>query len=177
MTDSPFPRTPSHLQLKAVRVLLRGGRSLDGMIHIPDGMPLLNFLGTKRFFLNLTSVRPSGEPGEDEAVEHLSLRVSNIVWVVPMDGTLHVTTALTPTSAGRTVELQMVDDLNLTVDLNIATEQRMSDYLDANSGFVPLWKAHVQSLSQAIDRLAVNHEAILAIREVSGAEGGSSTGP
>jgi hypothetical protein len=136
------------------------------MIHIPEGLPLLNFLGIKRFFLNLTSVRRTDASPSEELLEHLSLRVSNVVWVIPMDGTLHVSTALAPTSASRTVELQLVDGHTLTVDLNIAEEQRMSDYLDANSGFVPLWSAKVKSGSEVIDRLAVNHEAILAIREL-----------
>jgi len=168
MTTSAFPRAPSHLQQKAVQVLLRDGHSLDGMIHIPEGMPLLNFLGIKRFFLNLTSVRRTEPQETADPVEHLSLRLSNVVWVVPLEGTLHISTALAPTTASRAVELQLVDGLTLTVDLNIAEEQRMSDYLDANSGFIPLWSARLQSSSRVIDRLAVNHEAILAIREVSG---------
>lgn len=166
MTTNAPARNASHLQKKAVHVLLRDGQSLEGVIHIPEGLPLLNFLGIKRFFLNLTSVRRTSPHESSELIEHLSLRISNIVWVVPLDGTLHVSTALAPTSASRTVELQLVDGVTLTVDLNIATEQRMSDYLDANAGFVPLWSAQVQSTSRIIDRLAVNHEAILAIREI-----------
>jgi hypothetical protein len=136
------------------------------MVHIPEGMPLLNFLGIKRFFLNVTSVRWTETVVEAAPAEHLSLRISNVVWVVPIDGTLHVSSALAPTHSSRTVELQLVDGITLTVDLNIAQEQRMSDYLDANSGFVPLWSAQVQATTRIIDRLAVNHEAILAIREL-----------
>lgn len=166
MTISAFPRAPSHLQKKAVQVLLRDGQSLEGMLHMPEGLPLLNFLGIKRFFLNLTSVRRTDPQGREEAIEHLSIRLSNVVWVVPLDGTLHITTALTPTSSSRKVELQLVDGMTLRVDLNLAEEQRMSDYLDANSGFVPLWSAQFLSTDRSIERLAVNHEAILAIREV-----------
>jgi len=166
MTNPAFPRTPSHLHQKKVRVLLRGGSSLEGVIHIPEGMPLLNFLGVKRYFLNLTSVQQGDGTGSAETLEHLSIRLSNVVWVIPLEGTLHISTASAPTGASRTVELQLVDDYTLKVDLNIAEEQRMSDYLDANSGFVPLFSAMLGSRSQVIDRLAVNHEAILAIREL-----------
>jgi hypothetical protein len=129
-------------------------------------MPLLNFLGVKRYFLNLTSVQQGDGTGSAETLEHLSIRLSNVVWVIPLEGTLHISTASAPTGASRTVELQLVDDYTLKVDLNIAEEQRMSDYLDANSGFVPLFSAKLESRSQVIDRLAVNHEAILAIREL-----------
>lgn len=166
MNTVPFPRTPPHLQKKEVQVLLRGGQSLEGTIHIPDGMPLLNFLGMRRFFLNLTSVQDLGSGGEKDPVAHLSVRLSNVVWVIPREPSLHLSTASIPAELGRTVELRLVDGTTLKVMLNIADEQRMSDYLDANSGFVPLFEARDLSTSRVIPRLAVNHEAILAIREV-----------
>jgi len=166
MNTVPFPRTPPHLQKEEVQLLLRGGQPLEGTIHIPDGMPLLNFLGLRRFFLNLTSVREVGSEEEKDPVAHLSVRLSNVVWVIPMERSLHLSTALIPAEVGRTVELQLVDGTTLKVMLNISDEQRMSDYLDANSGFVPLFEARDLSTSRVIPRLAVNHEAILAIREV-----------
>ena len=166
MTNPQFPRAPSHLQQKPVQVLLRGGRTLQGTIHIPEGMPLLSFLDLKRFFLNLTSVRNTTDAEGTSPVGHLSLRLSNVVWVVPLENTLHLSTAVAPTDSARTVELDLVDDLTLTVDLSIAEEQRMSDYLDANSGFVPLFSARIESSDTLMDRLVVNHEAILAIREI-----------
>jgi hypothetical protein len=149
-------------------VLLRGGRSLEGIVHIPEGQPLLHFLGMKRHFLNLTDVRFADPGAAEENIAHLSLRLSNLVWMVPLDQTLHISTAPPPAGSSRTVELQLVDGLTLTVDLNISTEQRMSDYLDANQGFLPLWAARVQESTSVIERLAVNHEAILAIRELQG---------
>jgi hypothetical protein len=167
MTSTVFPRGQSHLQKKAVQVRLRGGQSLEGVIHIPEGLSLLHLLGTKKYFLNLTSVRQAGDPEEEALVDHLSLRLSNVVWIIPQDGTLHISTASLPSNASRAVELQLVDGVRLTVDLNIAEEQRMSDYLDANWSFLPLWSARLPSTSQVIERLAVNHEAILAIREIN----------
>ena len=170
MTPSSFPRGPSHLQRKRVRVLLRGGRALEGIVHIPEGQPLLHFLGMKRFFLNLTDVRGTDAPAADDTIEHLSLRLSNLIWMIPLDETLHVSTVPPPADSTRMVELQLVDGLTLTVRLNISTEQRMSDYLDANSGFLPLWAARLKNTAEVIERLAVNHEAILAIRELAARE-------
>jgi len=164
--ENVFPRNSPHLKQEPVRILLRGGKSLDGEIHLPEGMPLLNFLGIKRFFLNLTSVRHTNAEGVEELIEHLSLRLSNVVWVVPLDSSLHISSALAPTNSSRAVDLRLVDGMTLTVELNISEEQRMSDYLDANSGFVPLLSARIQSGTEVIPRLAVNHEAILAIREL-----------
>lgn len=167
MTEIQFPRSPSHLQREPVQILLRGGQLLTGEIHIPDGMPLVNYLRIRRLFLNLTSVRQKASlEGGDGPFGHLSIRLSNIVWVVPLDSSLHVSSTLAPAESGRTVELQLVDNLNLTVRLNISEEQRMSDYLDSNSGFLPLFEAKIQPDDRVVERLAVNHEAILAIREV-----------
>jgi hypothetical protein len=167
MTELPYPRNPSHLVKEPVQVLLRGGQVLTGELHIPDGMPLVNYLRVRRLFLNLTSVRRIGLDEEGDPYGHLSIRLSNIVWVIPLDPSLHVSSTLTPAESGRTVELQLVDNRNLTVTLNIADEQRMSDYLDSNSGFVPLFEAKIQPGDRMVERLAVNHEAILAIREVN----------
>lgn len=166
MTSHAFPVGPSHLEKKAVRVRLRGGRSLEGMIHIPESLSLLHFLGTKKYFLNLTSVTQPEGTEAGNLLDHLSLRISNVVWIVPLDGTLHVSGTALPAVSSRPVELHLVDGIKLNVDLNIAEEQRMSDYLDANWAFLPLWSARVPSTSEVIERLAVNHEAILAIREL-----------
>jgi hypothetical protein len=170
MQNPSFPRGPSHLRRKRAQVLLVGGRALEGTVHIPDGQPLLHFLGMKRYFLNLTDVRSADGEGEGDPVEHLSLRLSNLVWMIPLDETLHISTASPPVDSSRSVELQLVDGLTLTVTLNISSEQRMSDYLDANSGFLPLWAARVRDTERVIERLAVNHAAILAIREISADE-------
>ena len=166
MTTPSFTQNPTHFQRKGVRILLRGNRSLEGIIHIPEGQALLPFLGIRKHFLNLTSVRWDDGPSDAEPLQHLSIRLSSIVWVVPLEASLHVTSATEPTEAGRDVELELVDDRILHVTLNIAGEQRMSDYFDSNLPFIPLWNVRVLSTSGVLERLAVNHKAILSIREI-----------
>ena len=166
MTELPYPRNPSHLIKEPVQVLLRGGQVLTGELHIPDGMPLVSYLRVRRLFLNVTSVQREGADEGGDPYGHLSIRLSNIVWVIPLDPSLKVSSNLTPAESGRTVELHLVGDRKLTVTLNMAEEQRMSDYLDSNSGFVPFFDARIQPGDRLVERLAVNHEAILAIREV-----------
>jgi hypothetical protein len=147
-------------------VRLRGRRSLEGSIHISDGQSLAGFLGMKKFFLNLTDVRWLDGRGGEEVLPHLSLRLSQIVWVAPLDGALPLSTGMTPTSEGRQVELHLVDDVTLEVTLGIADEQRMSDYFDSNPSFIPLRAARTSTDGETLDRLAVNHDAVLAIREL-----------
>ena len=167
MTSSPFPRGPGHLKQKAVSVRLRGGQSVVGSIHIPDGLSLPQFLGAKKHFLNLTSVRPSDSPDEGESIGHLSLSLASVVWLIPEDGTLHVDSASVPAESTRSVEIELVDAVRLQVVLHIAEEQRMSDYLDSNWPFLPLWSARNPEAEQTIERLVINQRAVLSIREIA----------
>lgn len=155
-----------YLIQRPIRVRLRGNRTLEGLIHISEGQSLIGFLGMKKFFLNLTQVRWLDGRGSEDALPHLSIRLSQIVWVAPLDGALPLSTGMTPTSEGREVELHLVGDVTLEVTLGIADEQRMSDYFDSNPSFIPLRSARMPHGADTLDRLAVQHEAILAIREL-----------
>jgi hypothetical protein len=135
-------------------------------MHIPQGQSLVRFLGLKKHFLNLTDVRWLDGRPEEGALTHLSIRISQIVWVVPLDGTLALSSAANPFVGQRTVELYIVGGLAIEVTLGISDEQRMSDYFDSNTAFVPLRSARVAQSQELIERLVVNHESILAIREV-----------
>ena len=154
------------LQKLPIRILLRGDRSLDGMMHVPEGQSLTAFLGMKSYFLNLTDVRGLDGRPEEERIDHLCIRISQILWVVPLDGALSLSSAASPLGGSRQVELDLVGGIKLRVTLSIAEEQRMSDYFDSNTSFVPLRSAQVLRTREVIDRLAVNHEAILTIREL-----------
>lgn len=154
-----------YLRQRPVRILLQGNRSLEGMMHVAEGQSLIGFLDGKKAFLNLTSVRWLDGRGSDAALPHLSIRISQIVWVVPVDASLGLSSAVSPTEDSREVVLDLVGDRTLTVRLHIAHEQRMSDYFDSNPSFVPLRSAQVRDSGDVIERLAVNHRAILTIRE------------
>lgn len=160
------PSASLYLRQRPVRVLLRGNRSLEGHVHISEGQSLVGFLGMKKYFLNLTSVRWLDGRGGEGALPHLSIRISQIVWVEPADGDLPLSTGISPTGGAREVELQLIGDVTLHVTLGIADEMRMSDYFDSNPAFIPLRAARLGEGREPVERLAVNHEAILTIREL-----------
>lgn len=155
-----------YLRQRPVRVLLQGNRSLEGQMHISEGQSLVGFLQMRKFFLNLTSVRWLDGRGGEDALPHLSIRLSQIVWVEPLDGELPLSTGLSPGQEAREVELQLVGDVTLRVTLGIANEMRMSDYFDSNAAFIPFRSARAGSGRETVERLAVNHESILTIREI-----------
>jgi hypothetical protein len=155
-----------HLQRKPVSVLLRGSRALRGSIHIAEGQALAGFLWMKKHFLNLTAVRWEDSSMGSSSLPHLSVRMANVIWVAPEDGSLYLTSAERPPGTGREAELHLVGGLTLVVTLHIADELRTSDYFDSAPSFIPLRNVRIPSSARTIDRLAVNHEAVLAIREL-----------
>ena len=156
------------LNLRAVRVRLRHNRALSGQIHITEGQSLSTFLSTKLHFLNLTQVPWAGSAGETP-LPHLSIRLDQIIWVEPLDTSLHLSSAALPSEEARKIELQVDAGEHwdrVHVEMNVARETRMSDYLDANPGFIPLWSVRLPGSDETVDRVALNHRAIAVIREL-----------
>ncbi|MEJ2541398.1 MAG: hypothetical protein P8188_15755 [Gemmatimonadota bacterium] len=153
------------LERRAVQLRLRNRRALNGQIHITEGQSLATFLSTKLHFLNLTQVE-WGEEGAETRVPHLSVRMNQIVWAVPMEPALHLSSAELPSDDRRSLELLVEGGYRLHVQLNVARETRMSDHLDANPGFLPLWSVRIVGTGQTLERMALNHDAIEVIREL-----------
>ena len=156
------------LNRRAVRLRLRNERWLTGKVHITEGQSLATFLSTKLNFLNLTEVRWAGRE-DGVSMPHLSVRLDQIICVEPLDADLRLSSATLPSTEARRVELEVdgVEDQNrLEVEMNVSRETRMSDYLDANPGFIPLWSVKIHGAAEPVDRVAVNHRAIRVVREL-----------
>jgi hypothetical protein len=154
------------LMRRAVRVRLRSNRTLTGRIHITEGQSLATFLTTKLHFLNLTDVEASDSM---EGFEHLSVRLNQIVWVEPVDQGLHLSSAALASEEPRKAELHVQTAgkwERLHVQMNVSRETRMSDYLDANPGFIPVFQVRLVETGEGLERVALNHGAIALIREL-----------
>lgn len=156
----------SDLPNKRVHVFLRGNRHLEGNVHIPEGQSLIPFLMVKKHFLNLTEARwTEGVMGEG-TLPHVALRLDQIIWCAPVDGSIALASTVTPASEPRPVELHLEGNLSIRVELHIAPELRMTDYFESAGTWVPLKDARSPSFGDRIPVLAVNSEAVLAIREL-----------
>jgi hypothetical protein len=155
-------RNSPELERRPVLVRLRSGRTVDGSIHISRGQPLIDMLAMKKSYLNLTGARWS-EDGD--RVPHLSLRVQEILWVMPRDGALILSSAAPTSQSPRKVELHLVDGSTLTVTVGLASELRMSDYFESSPSFLPIWDVS-GAIPEESRRLAVYEGAIMAIREL-----------
>lgn len=153
------------LERLPVQVRLNSGTTLTGHIHIAGGSTILEFLSAKSHFLNLTDVR-SEIAGSPAQLHHLGVRLAEVSWIQPLDEALHLTSASLPTDEAREVELHVAGGVVLHVLLHIAPETRLSDYLDSTTSFIPLTAARVVHTGDVMDRVALNHAAVLTVREL-----------
>lgn len=159
--------THSGLQQRGVRIRLRRGRIVEGDVHIAQERSLIDFLLVRKHFLNLTSVRWTGDrTWNEERMPHLAIRMSQILWVEPVDPDLRLAASALPSFEGRPVEIHLEGDIPLHLSLHLAEEHRMSDFLDATSDFIPFRRAQILDEDRVVPALAINRAAIMTIREL-----------
>jgi hypothetical protein len=155
-SNSPFKR-------RLVRFVLQHGRVVEGNIHVTDGQALATFIAT-RPFVSLTEARwVSPESG---VMAHLAVRGDQILWSAALDDALPVSTMQPPADSPRWAELTMDDGTVLHVGLYLAAEQRLTDYVDSASGYLPVLQGNVVGQNRLLGPIAVNKSAILAICEI-----------
>ena len=157
----------SSLRQRRVRIRLRRGRVVEGDIHIAPERSLVDFLLVRKHFLNLTSVRWKGDTNwEEDEMQHLAIRMSQILWVEPVDPDLRLSASALPSFEARPVEIHLEGDLPLHLSLHLSEEHRMSDFLDATSDFIPFRRAKILDGERLVSALAINRAAIMTIREL-----------
>ena len=136
---------------------------VEGNIHVTEGQALTTFIAT-RPFVNLTEARwVSPESG---VVPHLAVRGDQVLWSASLDDDLPVSTMRPPANSPRWAELTMEDGTVLHVGLYLADEQRLTDYVDSAVGYLPVLQGSVVGQNRLLGPVAVNKNAILAIREI-----------
>jgi hypothetical protein len=154
----------SQFTRRRVRLVLRHGRVVEGNIHVTEGQSLTLFLATRRFFVNLTESSWGREGGV--RMQHLAVRADHVYWGAPLQPELQVSSVQPPSGLSRWAELVMDDGVVLHVALYIAEDQRLTDYIDAASGFLPVRQAVVLDTQEKLGEVVVNTGAVLAIREI-----------
>lgn len=140
---------------------------MEGDVHIAPERSLVDFLLVRKHFLNLTSVRWKGDhTWDEEEMPHLAIRMSQILWVEPVDPDLHLAASALPSFEARPVEIHLEGDIPLHLSLHLAGEHRMSDFLDAASDFIPFRRAEILDEDRVVPALAINRAAIMTIREL-----------
>jgi len=153
----------STFKRRLVRLVLRHGRVVEGNVHVTERQALNTFVGI-RPFVSLTEARWVNP--ERDVVAHLAVRSDQILWCAPLDDDLPVCTMRPPANSPRWAEFTMTDDTVLHVGLYLAEEQRLTDYVDSATGYLPVLQGSVVGQNRLLGPVAVNKNAILAIREI-----------
>jgi hypothetical protein len=150
---------------KQIRLVLRHGRTVEGNIHVTEGQSLTISLAARRFLVNLTEVH--WRDAADE-IEHIAIRVDQILWAAPIHSSIAVTHGLPPVDHARRAELGFDDGTVIEVALYIAQEQRLTDYIDTACGFMAVVRANNVTTGEALGPVTVNTGRIQTIREIRG---------
>jgi hypothetical protein len=94
-----------------------------------------------------------------------------------LDSDVALSTVVGPNARPRGVRLLLVGGKALTVKMRISSEQRLTDYFDSNTGFIPLYDAHLDDGPEEMPELAVNHRSIMALQELTDTDPKAGRGP
>jgi hypothetical protein len=135
-------------------------------MHVADGQSVVEFLGMRQAYVNVTDVRWLDGRAEEGPLPHMGLRLAHVIWVVPVDSALPLSSAVMSPETSRSVELTLTGGLALRVRIHIADELRLSDYFDSYPDFIPLRSVRMGDQVEPIDRMAVHGDAIRTFREI-----------
>ncbi len=166
---TPSPRS-DRFDPRPCQVSLRDGRIVNGIVSVPEGQTLIRFLWQRTGFLNLTSV--SADWLSDPPLEHLAVRLTQIAWVGSADGQI----PLKPTAAmplAMPVEVRLESGAVLDGHVDIAFNERLSDLLDTEGPFLPLFRATERG-GRRLGDIALNVDCVVAVRGLPDADTGSN---
>jgi hypothetical protein len=149
---------------RRVTLALRNGRMVRGNVHVIERQSLVLYMATRRFYVNLTEAAWGRAGGP--IMPHLAVRTDHVFWATTDEPELPISSHQRPVIQPRWAELIMDDGVTLHVALYIADEQRLTDYIDAASGFLAVLEARVTATGERLGGAAVNTGAVLAVREI-----------
>jgi hypothetical protein len=141
---------------------------LDAWLGIAESQSLAAFLSNRRTYM---SVRDARWSNTTEVLGHLVVRVDQTLWASVPGREVPISAA--PASAPpRAVELSLEGGLVIRGGMSVGTGQRLSDYLETASPFLPLHAAKLMKRARQpadvnvdLGDIAVNQSALLAVRE------------
>lgn len=154
---------------RRLRIFLRDFRMLEATVNLADGQALASYFANRKSYVNLSAAHWTGT-GDD--VKHAVLKVEQVLWAASLDNDIPLTSA-SAAIAGRAVEMQLDGGLLLRGALILSDQQRLSDYLEIASPFVPVMNAQLlrsgrppKKVNVELGGVVLNQEAIQAVWEV-----------
>ena len=163
------PLVDSKTPARRLRIFLRDFRMVEAQVSFGDGQSLATYFANRKQYVNL---RGAHWASTQEDAQHVALKVDQVLWVAAPDGDISLTSASMPPSQ-RVVEIQLDGGLLLRAGLLIASQQRLSDYLESVQQFIPVTGAQLlrsgrppKKVNVTLGDIVLNQQAIQAVWEV-----------
>lgn len=154
---------------RRLRIFLRDFRMLEATVSLADGQALASYFAHRKSYINLSAALWTGT---GDSVKHAVLRVEQVLWAASLDHDIPLTSASVH-GVGRAVEMQLDGGLLLRGSLSLGDQQRVSDYLEIASPFIPVSDAALlrsgrppQKVNVDLGGVVLNQDAIQAIWEI-----------
>ena len=154
---------------RRLRIFLRDFRMLEATVGLAEGQALASYFANRKSYVSLRAAHWTGT-GDD--VKHAVLKVEQVLWAASLDRDIPLTNA-SAAGTGRAVEMQLDGGLLLRGTLMIGDQQRLSDYLEIASPFVPVMDAQLlrsgrppKKVNVELGGVVLNQEAIQAVWEI-----------
>jgi hypothetical protein len=162
---------------RRLRIFLRDFRMVEATVSLAEGQALMSYFAHRKNYVNL---RGASWAGAGEDVEHAVLKVQQVLWASASDGDIPLTSASSAPS-GREVEIQLDGGLLVRGGLILSEHQRLGDYLEASSQFVPIRDARLlrsgrppKKVNVHLGDVVLNQDAIQAVWQVAQREPGGN---
>ncbi|HSJ07259.1 MAG TPA: hypothetical protein VK936_11170 [Longimicrobiales bacterium] len=156
---------------RRLRIFLRDFRMVEAAVHLADGQMLASYFANRKSYINLQAAEWTGTDGR---VDHVVLRLDQVLWATSPDGDVQLTSASIVQRA-RLVEMQLDGGLMLRGGLVTSEYQRLSDYLETAGVFIPVTNAQLlrsgrppKAVNVELGDVALNQQAIQAVWELAG---------
>lgn len=120
-----------------LRFFLRDFRVVEGVVGLGAGVSLISLLASRKGYISLTDAHWTG--GE-RPLEHLVLRVAQVIWAAAPAGDVPLVNAPLAVDT-TTADVQLDGGIVIRGGLPLAPHQRLGDYLESAGPFLPLQKA------------------------------------
>jgi hypothetical protein len=112
---------------------------IEATVTFAEGQSLASFFTHRKSYLTL---RDAVWATTGERVENAALKVEQVLWAAAVDGDVALS-QVSAAAGGRSIELQLDGGLLLRARLTVSHQQRIGDYLEAASRFLPLLDAQL----------------------------------
>lgn len=157
----PSARRSANNKPRSLHVLLRNGDSFRGEAFLSDGHALGPYLSSRKG--GWINVLKATWAEEGELHPHAVVQADDILFASYADG--DGTAATVAGGGGREVDISLEDRTRIRGRIQLADRQRMSDYLAACGKFIPVLGAMRIPGDDALGDIALNAEAVRAVRD------------